>query len=294
MSMLPLLRIELYKIFKRPRTYIAFAVITVIILLVQIALKFGGEEYVDLMMTGAKETFDIPTHQILNGYFVCYLILNLLLIHVPILVALVAGDVVAGEANMGTLRLLVSKPVSRIQLLLVKFIASSVYTILLLIWVAVLALILSVALFGTNDLFVAREYGSNIISASDVMWRYGAAFIFAGLGLITVAALAFMFSVFADNSVGPIVATVCVIIVFTILTQMQIPFYDETIKPYLFTTHMLGWKGFFYVKGQEGVTVDGSIEDFSQIIKSALVLAGYTFVFLAIAFWYFNKKNILS
>ena len=292
--MLPLLRIELYKIFKRPRTYIAFAVIALIILLVQIALKYGGEEYVGLMMSGMNESFEVPYTDILNGYFVCYLILNLLLIHVPILVALVAGDVVAGEANMGTLRLLVSKPISRIQLLLVKFIASSVYTILLLIWVAALALILSIALFGTNDLFVAREYGSNIISASDVMWRYGAAFIFAGLGLITVAALAFMFSVFADNSVGPIVATVCVIIVFTILTQMQIPFYDETVKPWLFTTHMLGWKGFFYVKGNEGVTIPRSIEDISQIIKSAAFLLGYTVLFLSIGFWYFNKKNILS
>jgi ABC-2 type transport system permease protein len=292
--MLPLLRIELYKIFKRPRTYIAFAVIAAIILLVQIALKYGGEEYVGLMMAGMNESFEVPYTDILNGYFVCYLILNLLLIHVPILVALVAGDVVAGEATMGTLRLLVSKPVSRIRLLLVKFIASSVYTILLLLWVAVLSLFLSVLLFGTNDLFVAREYGSNIISASDVMWRYGAAFIFAGLGLITVAALAFMFSIFADNSVGPIVATVCVIIVFTILTQMQIPFYDETVKPWLFTTHMLGWKGFFYVKGNDGVTVPRSIEDISQIIKSALFLLGYTVLFLSVAFWYFNKKNILS
>src|SRR5512138_3885542 len=263
--MLLLLRIELYKIFKRPRTYIAFAVIALIILLVQIALKYGGKEYVGLMMAGMNESFEVPYTDILNGYFVCYLILNLLLIHVPILVALVAGDVVAGEANMGTLRLLVSKPVSRVRLLLVKFIASSVYTILLLIWVAILALLLSLALFGTNDLFVAREYGSNIISASDVMWRYAAAFVFAGLGLITVAALAFMFSIFSDNSVGPIVATVCVIIVFTILTQMQIPFYDETVKPWLFTTHMLGWKGFFYVKGNEGVTIRGSIEDISQI-----------------------------
>src|SRR5947207_2675572 len=152
-----LLKIELYKIFKRPRTYIAFAVIAVIIFLVQIALKFGGKEYVGLMMAGLNETFEVPTKDILNGYLVCYIILNLLLIHVPILVALIAGDVVAGEATMGTLRLLVSKPVSRIQLLLVKFIASSVYTILLLLWVAALALILSIALFGTNDLFVARE-----------------------------------------------------------------------------------------------------------------------------------------
>jgi len=292
--MFRLLQIELYKIFKRPRTYIAFAVITVIILLVQIALKFGGKEYVGLMMSGLNESFEVKPEEILNGYLVCFIILNLLLIHVPILVALVAGDVVAGEANMGTLRLIVAKPVSRSQLLVVKFLASAIYTFLLLIWVAVFALLLSLLLFGTNELAVARELEFNIISANDVLWRYGAAFIFAGLGLITVAALAFMFSVFADNSVGPIVASVCVVIVFTILTQLQIPFYDETVKPYLFTTHMLGWKGFFYVKGRDGVTIDGSIEDFLQIIKSAVILIGYTFAFLAIAFWHFNKKDILS
>src|SRR5829696_426347 len=111
--MLRLLRIELFKIFKRPRTYISFAVISVIILLVQVALKFGGREYVGLMMSGLNETFEVPTNEILNGYLVCFIILNLLLIHVPILVALIAGDIVAGEANMGTLRLIVSKPISR-------------------------------------------------------------------------------------------------------------------------------------------------------------------------------------
>ena len=292
--MFRLLQIELYKIFKRPRTYIAFGVITVIILLVQIALKFGGKEYVGLMMSGLNESFEVKSEEILNGYLVCFIILNLLLIHVPILVALVAGDVVAGEANMGTLRLVVSKPVSRFELLVVKFFASTIYTFLLLIWVAILALLVSILLFGTNQLAVPRELEFNIISTNDILWRYVAAFVFAGLGLITVAALAFMFSVFSDNSVGPIVTTVCVVIVFTILTQLQIPFYDETVKPYLFTTHMLGWKGFFYVKGVDGVTIDGSIEDFSQIIKSAIVLLGYTLLFLTIAFWYFDRKSILS
>lgn len=289
-----LLQIEIYKIFKRPRTYIAFAVIAFIILLVQVAMKFGGEEYIGLMMSGVNESFEVPTNQILNGYLVCYIILNLLLIHVPILVALIAGDMISGEANMGTLRLLASKPVSRTQLLLIKFAAASLYTLLLLIWVALLSLMLSILLFGTNDLFVAREIDSNIIAGTDVLWRYFAAFGFAAIGLITVTSLAFMLSTFADNSIGPIVATVSVIIVFTILTQLQIPFYDETIKPYLFTTHMLGWKGFFYVQGKEGVTVQGSIENFSAIIKSGIILLAYSAAFLFTAIWYFRKKNILS
>jgi ABC-2 type transport system permease protein len=289
-----LLQIEIYKIFKRPRTYIAFAVIGFIILLIQVALKFGGEEYVGFLMSGVNESFEVPVKQILNGYLVCYIILNLLLIHVPILVALIAGDMISGEANMGTLRLLVSKPVSRTQLLLIKFTAASLYTFLLLIWVALLSLLLSILLFGTNDLFIARELDSNIIAGSDVLWRYFAAFGFAAIGLITVTSLAFMLSAFADNSIGPVVATVCVIIVFTILTQMQIPFYDETIKPYLFTTHMLGWKGFFYVKGIDGVTVEGSIENFFAIVKSGLILLAYSAAFLLTGIWYFRKKNILS
>jgi len=292
--MMKLLQIELYKIFKRPRTFIAFAVIALIIVLVQIALKFGGEEYVGLMLSGVSETFSVPSKEILNGYLVCFVILNLLLIHVPILVALIAGDMISGEANMGTLRLLVSRPVSRSQLLAVKFIAASIYTLLLLLWVAFLSLFVSMVIFGTNDLFVARETDSNIIASADVLWRYMAAFLFAAIGMITVAALAFMLSVFADNSIGPIVATVCVIIVFTILTQLQIPFYDETVKPWLFTTHMLGWKGFFYVKGDEGVTINGSLENFPAIVKSGLILFGYTTAFLVTATWYFNKKNILS
>jgi ABC-2 type transport system permease protein len=292
--MLRLLQIEIYKIFKRPRTYIAFSVIAVIIFLIQIGLKFGGQEYVGMLMSGLSGAFEVESGEVLNGYFICFFILNLLLIHVPILIALIAGDMISGESNMGTLRLLISKPVSRTQLLLVKFSASVFYTILLLIWVAVLSLLLSVLLFGTNSLFVPREFEANIISSSDVLWRYFAAFAFAAVALTTVAAMAFMFSVLSDNSIGPIVGTVCVIIVFTILTQMQIPFYDETIKPYLFTTHMLGWKGFFYVKGQEGETVKGSIENLPAVIKSSLVLVGYAVGFLLISIWYFRKKDILS
>ena len=293
--MLSLLKIEIFKIFKRPRTYIAFAVIALIIILIQIALKFGGEEYIGLMLSGMNNSFEeIPTKNILNGYLVCFIILNLLLIHVPILVALVAGDAIAGEANMGTLRLIAAKPVSRVKLLAVKFLASVFYTMLLLLWVAILSLFVSIALFGVNWLGVPRELQFNVLESDDVMWRYALAFCFAAIGLICVAALAFMLSVFSDNSIGPIVATVCVIIVFTILTQLQIPFYDESIKPYLFTTHMLGWKGFFYVKGIEGETVKGSIENLPAVLKSGGVLIGYTIVFLVVGFWFFKRKNILS
>src|SRR3984957_18632512 len=115
-----LLQIELFKIFKRPRTYISFAAIAAMILIIQLGLKFDGKSYLQLLMSGISDSFYVPYEMILNGYLVAFVILNTLLIHVPLLVALVAGDEIAGEANMGTLRLLVTRPVSRTQLMLVK------------------------------------------------------------------------------------------------------------------------------------------------------------------------------
>lgn len=95
--MMELLRIELFKIFKRPRTYIAFAVIALIILLIQVALKYSGDDYMSILASGVSGSFEIRPGEWLNGYLVCFIILNLLLVHVPILVALVAGDMIWGK-----------------------------------------------------------------------------------------------------------------------------------------------------------------------------------------------------
>jgi ABC-2 type transport system permease protein len=290
-----LLQIELFKIFKRPRTYISFAAIAAMILIIQLGLKFDGKSYLQLLMSGISDSFYVPYEMILNGYLVAFVILNTLLIHVPLLVALVAGDEIAGEANMGTLRLLVTRPVSRTQLMLAKFAASVIYTVMLLIWMALLALFLSMLFFGTNDMLIARNDVMEQISRNDILWRYIAAFGYAAVALSTVAALAFLLSVFAENSIGPIVSTISIVIVLTILSEMKIPLYDNTVKPYLFTSHMLAWKGFFYSKANgDGQTIKGSIENLPAILRSLGVLLTYIFLFVASAIFVFNKKDILS
>lgn len=290
-----LLQFELFKIFKKPRTYIAFGAIAAIILLIQVALLVNGKEYVKFMLSNLDDTLDIPYDQINNGYWIGFSILNLLLIHVPILVALVTGDIIAGEANMGTLRLIVSKPISRIKIVLTKFLACIIYTIILLAWMAFLSVVVSILLFGTNDLIVSKEFEVLQIEKTDVLWRYAAAFAFASIALIVVAALSFMLSVFSENSIGPIVATVSIIIVFTIMSEMQIPIYDNTVKPYLFTTHMLGWKGFFYINSDsEGQTIKGSVQNLPAILRSLAILGGYIVLFISISIFTFRKKDILT
>jgi len=290
-----LLQIELYKIFRKPRTYISFGAIGAFILLIQLALLANGKQYLQFGLGFLDDSFDIPYDKINNGYWICFLVLNLLLIHVPILVALVAGDIVSGEANMGTLRLLVSKPISRTELILAKFFAAAAYVIVLLAWMALFALGLSIILFGTGDVVVAKAMELHQIESADVLWRYFAAFGFAALALILVASLSLLLSSLSDNSIGPIVATVCIIIVCTLISEMQIPLYDKYLRPYLFTTYMLGWKGFFYIGvDADGQTIRGSIQNFPAILKSIGVLITYTIGFVTASVLLFRKKDILS
>jgi ABC-2 type transport system permease protein len=276
-----LLKIELFKIFRRPRTYIAFVAIAAVIILIQLAFYSDGETFLQFGMQSLKETFDI-NGKVLNGYLVCYIILQTLLIHVPLLIALVAGDAIAGEANMGTLRLLITKPISRSQFMLTKFFATVIYTLLLLVFMAILSLLLSLAIFGTSDLIIMKSEMIVVLDSHNVLWRYFAAFGFAAIAMTTVAALAFLLSVFSENSIGPIVGTMSIVILFTILTTMNIPFFNM-MKPFLFTNHMLNWKGFFE-----------NPVNYREVLKSALILITHIIVFVSLAIFIFRKKDILS
>ncbi|QEC68237.1 ABC transporter permease subunit [Panacibacter ginsenosidivorans] len=288
-----LLQIELYKIFRRPRTYISFAAITALICVIQLGLKMDGDAYVDFLMSSLKDTFEFDG-KILNGYLVCYVILQLLLIHVPLLISLIAADMISGEANMGTLRLLLTKPVSKTSFMLAKFFASSIYTFILLVWIAFLALGGSIWLFGTDDLIIQKTSYVVQISQDDVFWRYAGAFCFAFLSMLTVTALAFFLSNFAENSIGPIVTTMSIIIVFTILSTMTIPIFQK-IQPYLFTTHMVNWKEFFDERvNDQNIVIRGSVQDPQKIIDSALMLAGHIILLVTASIIVFKKKDVLS
>ena len=294
-----LLQIELFKISKRPRTYIAFAAIFAIVAIFQFAFKADGQSYMDLVLQSVKDSFELDKSKAINGYFMCYIILNTLLIQVPILVALIAADSISGEANMGTLRLLISKPISRTQLILVKFAAATIFTIFLLLWMAITALFMSLLVFGADDMLIFRVKGEESqilqITKDDIMWRYFAAFGYATVALTVIAALSLFLSIFAENSIGPIIATVCIVIVCTIISNISVPIIDRNVKPFLFTSYLVGWKGFFYIATTEdGVPIKGSLENWPAIRKSLFILIGHIVVIVWASVAVFNRKDILS
>jgi len=218
---------------------------------------------------------------------------------VPILVALIAADSISGEANMGTLRLLISKPISRTQLILVKFAAATIFTIFLLLWMAITALFFSLLIFGADDMLIFRTKGEESqilqITKDDIMWRYFAAFAYATVALTVIAALSLLLSIFAENSIGPIIATVCIVIVCTIISNINVPIIDRNVKPFLFTSYLVGWKGFFYIGvSPQGVPIKGSVENWPAIRNSLLILIAHIFILVGASVVIFNRKDIVS
>jgi len=278
--MLNLVRIELFKIFSKRRTYIGFIAIGFLVPLIQVALYVDGATYIEFSLQNLKEAFDFQG-ELLNGYLACYVILATLYVHIPFLITLVTGDLLAGEAAAGTFRILLTRPVSRINLMLAKYFSGLIYTAVLIFWMAILSLLLGVAIMGTGDLIVIKNT-VYIFAAEDVLWRLLAAFAYGLIAMCCVASLSFMFSSFADNSIGPIILTMTVIISFIVVSAIDLSLF-RIVKPFLFTNYLGMWKLFF----EDPV-------NFSKIWLSAGVLVFHSLLFLGVALFNMNRKDILT
>jgi len=278
--MFKLISIELYKIFSKGRTYIGIGAIVIIVLSIVLGAYFEGEEILDFAIMNLKDTF-IFEGKLINGYFIGYLVLNTLWIHIPILVALVAGDLLAGEANSGTFRVILTRPISRTKLLIAKFIAGWAYVLVLVLLMALLSLGLGLIVFGKGDLVVFRN-NLSIFSSDDLIWRFACAFGYGILTMTTVAALAYFLSAFAENSIGPIIGSIAIIIGITIISTVGYTLL-RPINKFLFTTYLPSWQLFF--------EFDLNI---AKIIRAVAIQIAYIFVFLSITFFYFRKKDILT
>lgn len=273
---------EFIKIAAKPRSYIGLAAITLLVSVILFALRADGENYIKFITASFEQTLVFEGGSILNGNLVAFIILQMLIVQIPLLVALVTGDLVSGEAAMGTLRLLGTRPISRISLLLSKYLAGCLYTLLILVWLGCMALIAGRVLFGPGDLMVLNSDGLVILQQHDVIWRFLSGFAVSYLALVTIATLSITLSCFSDNSIGPIVSTMAVIILFTIIGTLEVPIFDA-IRPYLFTTHMATWRNFF----EDPVP-------FEEIKNSVFILLAHIAVLLGVAMYKFNKKDILS
>jgi len=278
--MLRLIYYELIKTFLKKRTYIGFALVAVIVPLVEVAMKIEGGRFLQYSLRSLQQDF-LFVGNLYNGWFVAHSLMNSLWVQIPLLISFVAGDQLAGEATAGTYRLILVRPVSRTRIFLSKFSTTAIYTIIFVGFLGILSVGLALMLLGRGDLIILQR-GILILSESDVAWRFLTAYFLAAWAMLTIASLAFLFSSFVENAIGPIIGTMGVNIVFLLITVIPVELFKD-IKPYLFSNYMNVWLQVF----EDPVP-------WESIGNSVAVLGAYSVGFVFIAWLIFRRKDILS
>jgi len=278
--MIRLVYYECIKTFLKKRTYLGFAILLVVIPLIEIAMKLEGGRVASGALRSMQQDFFF-VGKLFNGWIVSHWIMNSLWVHIPILISFVAGDQLAGEATSGTYRLILIRPVSRTKIFISKYLATVLYTVLFVSFLGILSVGLALILMGTGQLLV-WDRGILILPESDVAWRFLTAYIFAAWSMLTVASIAFFFSSFVENAIGPIVATMGVLIVFLIVSVMPLEAF-QSVRPYLFTSYIDIWQKIF-----------ADPVPWAQIREGVAWLGAYSAAMVLGAWLIFVRKDILS
>jgi ABC-2 type transport system permease protein len=193
-------RSELLLIFGRRRNWVGGLILASVPVLIAIAVKVsppsGGGE--------GPNFFDQITN---NGIFVALAALTLEMpLFLPIAVAAIAGDSVAGEANLGTLRYLLTVPVDRTRMLLVKFAAIAVFALSATLLVALVGALLGLALFGGGP--VVTLSGTLLPFWSGVA-RLLLVVVYLAVCLMALGAIGLFVSTLTEQ---PIAATIAILI----------------------------------------------------------------------------------
>ena len=278
--MLRLIYYELIKTFLKKRTYIGFALVAIVVPLVEVVMKIEGGRFLQYTLRSLQQDFMLVGN-LFNGWFVAQSMMNSLWVHIPLLIIFVAGDQLAGEATAGTYRLILVRPVSRTRIFLAKFITTIIYTVVFVFFLGILSTGLALLLLGRGDLIILTR-GILILPEADVAWRFLAGYLLAAWAMVSIASIAFFFSTFVENAIGPIISTMGVNMIFVLMTVLPLDFF-KTLRPYLFTHYLNVWLRVF----EDPVP-------WQDIATGCLALGGYVAGFIIAAWLIFRRKDILT
>ena len=245
--MFTLLRLEILKLIRSRSFLLSFIALTTFVALMLWGFYSYAERKAGEQVTSQfKYTYESKSY--FNGLtFALYSVMFSFSLLIPIFVAMTAGSQIAGERQAGTLRMICVRPVSRVSLLLSKFLVVTFYTYLLVAFFIGLNLLVGLLFVGWGDLQLypgalnlVDEPGK--LLRDDALWRFAYASLSGTWALLVVAAIAILFSVLFDNPATATVATLALYLVFHIVDRVE---FFEHLRPYFFTTDMDFWRDVF-------------------------------------------------
>lgn len=267
-----MIAVELRKLLTRPRTWVSIGLLVLLPTLVAVFVKIEG--IAPRPGTGPAFLSAVLANGALFPAAALAIVLPLFL---PVAVAVVAGDAVAGEAQGGTLRYLLVRPVGRTRLLVAKLVAVTVYTLLAVVVVAAVAYVVGTQLFGSAPL---PSTSGTTLSTGSAALRIVLSVLYVGWSMLGVAAVALFLSTLVDSPLAAALGAIAVLVISGVLVALEAA---APVAPYLPTRYWLAFVDLF----RDPVL-------YRDVLRGTLLQAGYVAVFLGAAWANFVTKDVTS
>jgi ABC-2 type transport system permease protein len=263
---------ELVVLFRRRRTWAMLAALAAIPVLVAVAVRLSSSP----PAPGEGPPFLDRVTQ--NGLFVgiTSLVVSIPLF-LPLTVGVVAGDTIAGEASLGTLRYLLVGPAGRVRLLVVKYAGAAAFCLAATVTVVAAGALIGAALFPVGPVTLLS---GDTIGVGESVVRSLLVAAYVTVSLLGLSAIGLFISTLTDVPVGAMAATIVLSVVAQVLGSLS---QLDWLHPWLFSQYWLGFADLL----REPISW-GSFGD------NAILQAGYILAFGSLAYGRFVTKDVLS
>jgi ABC-2 type transport system permease protein len=279
------IRVELVKLARRPRSWVTVALLCLLPAVVAIFVA------VTHVAPAPGQGPALLSAVLSNGsLFPAAALAIVLPIFLPVAVAVMAGDAIAGEASAGMLRYLLARPVGRTRLLVAKLVTLIVFVLIAVIAVAITSYITGRLLFGDKPVAIGTGgITSNVVATSlsgsgltpaDILLRTAGAIAFIAVSMLGVAAIALFLSTLTDSALAAGLGALAALVTSEVLVALNAA---AAVSPYLPTRYWLAWLDFF----RQPIL-------WREIDRGFAIQGVYVLVFLAAAWANFASKDITS
>jgi ABC-2 type transport system permease protein len=262
---------ELATLFRRRRTQAILAVLAGVPVLIALAVKFSSHP----RRGGGPALLDRVSQ---NGMFVgvSALVVSIPLF-VPVAIGVIAGDTVAGESNLGTIRYLLVAPAGRTRLLLVKYAGAAVFCLVAPLTVVVAGAAIGAALFDVGPIPLLS---GDTVSVPESMVRALLVAGYVGVSMLGLSAVGLFVSTLTEIPVGAMAATITLAVASQILDALP---QVDWMHPWLMSHYWLSLGDL--------LRTPISWDSFGS---NALLQAGYIAVFGSLAWARLTTRDVLS
>lgn len=274
------LRNELIKLFGKKRTYIGFLMFLLAQNVIIILFRFTRGPRISMIRLLEGNGY-LAAQFISDLTVATFMVFPVAYMLLPLYVSLVGGDFVAKEAEDGTLRMILARPISRFRLLLLKWVSGAIFSVLLVLALGCIGWGFASLWFPRGGLFVfvPNEFFS-VFSWQEGWHRYVAAHLVMAFKATTIMGLAFMFSCF---NVKPAAATILALsLCFVSFIMQNIPYFRD-LQEWFLTYHLNIWQWLFAPR-----------IPWWRVGQSLSILAGFNLSFLVIGAAVFQVRDFKS